>query len=42
MHPLNGGYRDLQFVIAYGDDDFLCELQMSTKVMTDAKMTSGH
>ena len=42
MQPLDGGYRDLQFVIAYGDDDFLCELQMSTKLMTDAKMTSGH
>ena len=42
MQPLDGGYRDLQFVIAYGDHDYLCELQMSTKLMTDAKRTSGH
>ena len=42
MHPMDGGYRDLKFLVAYGDDDFICELQMSTQVMTDAKMTSGH
>mmetsp|Transcript_4973 Transcript_4973/g.5770 ORF Transcript_4973/g.5770 Transcript_4973/m.5770 type:complete len:475 (-) Transcript_4973:278-1702(-) len=40
QHPKKGGYRDIQFVIEI--ENFMCELQLSTKVMRQAKETSGH
>jgi len=40
--PNAGAYRDLQLTVELKATGFLCELQMSTKLMIDAKQAYGH
>jgi len=40
--PNTGGYRDIQFTVKLKNGGFLCELQMSTEFMVEAKETFGH
>ncbi len=40
QRPLAGGYRDVQLVVCF--ERHMCELQLSTRAMNRAKMTTGH
>ncbi|GMI14656.1 hypothetical protein TrLO_g7180 [Triparma laevis f. longispina] len=40
VQPMAGNYRDLQLLVAV--DDHVCELQLNTKKMLQAKETTGH
>ena len=40
LEPLEGGYRDIQMVVQF--QGVMCELQLNTRLMLNAKKTTGH